>query len=210
VTNREAAAEIPHIILEANMYLVMLGPPGAGKGTQGQRLAEHFKVPQLSTGEMLRAAVAAETAVGLAAKSVIDSGGLVGDDIVMDCVRERLSQDDAKRGFVLDGFPRTLAQAQSLDFLLDSEKLRLTAVIELFVDEELLIERIEKRAQDAIGRGEAPRSDDNAETVRKRLEAYRESTAVLSNFYFNQGRLFSINGMGEVDEVNADILEALS
>lgn len=192
------------------MRLVMLGPPGAGKGTQGCRLAEHFKVPQLSTGDMLRAAVNARTAVGLAAKNVIDSGGLVGDDIVIECVQERLSQDDARGGFILDGFPRTVAQAKSLDRLLDSRKLRLSAVIELLVDEELLVQRIEKRAKEAIAKSETPRSDDNADTMRNRLAAYRESTEVLSNFYYNQDRLIPIDGMREVDRVNADILKALS
>ncbi|RFB87562.1 adenylate kinase [Rhizobium leguminosarum bv. trifolii] len=192
------------------MRIVMLGPPGAGKGTQGCRLAEHFKVPQLSTGDMLRAAVDARTAVGLAAKSIMDSGGLVGDEIVIECVQERLSQDDAQGGFVLDGFPRTVAQAKSLDSLLHEKKLHLSGVVELVVDEELLIQRIEKRAEEAIAKGDIPRSDDNVDTMRKRLAAYRESTEVLSNFYYNQGRLIPIDGMREVDRVNADILKALS
>ncbi|TCM65736.1 adenylate kinase [Rhizobium sp. BK068] len=192
------------------MRLVMLGPPGAGKGTQGQRLAKHFNVPQLSTGDMLRAAVKVESPIGLAAKSIMDTGGLVGDDLVIGCVQERLSQDDAQRGFILDGFPRTVAQAKALDELLDASDLRLTGVIELLVDEEKLLQRIEKRAAEAVAKGEEPRADDNPDTMRKRLASYRESTAVLSNFYYNQGRLLSIDGMREVDRVSADILEALS
>lgn len=192
------------------MRLVMLGPPGAGKGTQGQRLSERFNVPQLSTGDMLRAAVKAATPVGLAAKNVIDAGGLVSDDIVIGCVQERLSQEDAKRGFILDGFPRTISQAAALDELLNSSQHRLTAVVELLVDEELLLDRVQKRAQEALDRGATPRSDDNPETMRQRLASYAESTAVLSNFYYNQGRLVSIDGMRDVDQVTADILEALT
>lgn len=192
------------------MRLVMLGPPGAGKGTQGQRLSERFNVPQLSTGDMLRAAVKAESPVGIAAKSVMDAGGLVGDDIVVGCVEERLQQADAVDGFILDGFPRTVAQAVSLDTLLLSRRLCLTAVIELNVDEELLVKRVEQRAQEALNNGQPPRSDDTPETIRKRMASYRENTAVLSNFYHNQSRLISINGMGAVDQVTADILEALS
>ena len=192
------------------MRLVMLGPPGAGKGTQGQRLSERFNVPQLSTGDMLRAAVKAGTPVGLAAKSVIDAGGLVGDDIVVGCVEERLLQTDAHGGFILDGFPRTVSQAVSLDKLLLSRRLCLTAVIELLVDEELLVKRVEQRAQEALNKGQAPRSDDTPETIRKRMASYRENTVVLSDFYHNQNRLISINGMGNVDQVTADIIEALS
>ncbi|ACI59675.1 adenylate kinase (plasmid) [Rhizobium leguminosarum bv. trifolii WSM2304] len=192
------------------MRLVMLGPPGAGKGTQARKLSAHFNVPQLSTGDMLRAAVSSGSPVGLAAKSVIDSGGLVGDKIVIDCVQERLSHDDARRGFILDGFPRTVAQAKSLDSMLGPGKRSLSTVIELLVDEELLAQRIERRAGEAIANGETPRSDDNIETMRKRLAAYRESTEVLSNFYYNQGRLVRIDGMRDVDQVTADIFEALS
>ncbi|KOF14349.1 adenylate kinase [Ensifer adhaerens] len=192
------------------MRLVMLGPPGAGKGTQGQRLSERFNVPQLSTGDMLRAAVKAESPVGIAAKSVMDAGGLVGDDIVVGCVAERLQQSDAVDGFILDGFPRTVAQAVSLDKLLLSRRLCLTAVIELLVDEELLVKRVEQRAQDALNNGQSPRSDDTPETIRKRMASYRENTVVLSNFYHNQNRLIPINGMGAVDQVTVDILEALS
>lgn len=192
------------------MRLVLLGPPGAGKGTQGQKLAEVFGVPQLSTGDMLRAAVSAATEVGLAAKSVMDAGGLVGDEIVIGCVRERLELDDARQGFILDGFPRTTAQAEALDKLLASNDQRLSAVIELSVDEERLVERIERRAQEARERGESPRSDDNAETMRKRLKTYHESTAALSAFYRAQGRLKVIDGMQDIDRVNSQILGALS
>jgi len=186
----------------------MLGPPGAGKGTQGERLAKRFDIPQLSTGDMLRAAVKAETPVGRAAKEVMAAGGLVGDEIVIGCVDERLCESDARNGFILDGFPRTISQAESLDKLLENNAL--TAVIELLVDEELLLDRVEKRARDAIARGEIPRSDDNPETMRKRLQSYRESTSALSRFYGIQGRLVSINGTRDVDVVTADILGALS
>ncbi|MGO4317907.1 adenylate kinase [Agrobacterium sp. MCAB5] len=192
------------------MRLILLGPPGAGKGTQGQRLMERFDIPQLSTGDMLRAAVRASTPMGLEAKAVIDSGGLVGDDIVVGCVRERLAETDALNGFILDGFPRTLPQARALDDILSAGHQHLNAVIELVVDEAQLIKRVEKRARDAIANGMEPRSDDNPETMRKRLASYRESTTVLSNFYYNQGRLISVDGMREVDVVTAEILEALA
>ena len=192
------------------MRLVMLGPPGAGKGTQGQRLSSYFKVPQLSTGDMLRTAVKAGTPIGLAVKGVIEGGGLVSDDLVIDCVRERLLEEDARNGFILDGFPRTVAQAVALDEFLNSECHSLSAGIELVVDEELLLQRIVNRALDAVRKGETPRSDDNPETMRKRLAVYRESAAALSHFYERQGQLVSIDGMRHTDQVTVDILEALS
>lgn len=190
------------------MRLVMLGPPGAGKGTQGERLAGRFRIPQLSTGDMLRAAVKAETSIGRAAKSVIDAGGLVGDEIVIGCVEERLQQADAQEGFILDGFPRTISQATALDSLLASNGL--TAVIELLVDEHFLIERIERRAQSARDNGQEVRSDDTPDIMRRRLASYRESTSALSRYYGVQGRLISIDGMRDVDLVTSEILEALT
>jgi adenylate kinase len=188
----------------------MLGPPGAGKGTQAAILSERFKVPQLSTGDMLRAAVIAGTPTGLAAKAVIDRGDLVGDDIVIEIVTERLAQEDAQHGFILDGFPRTILQAQALDQALDARKLRLDAAIELTVDEPAVIARIKKRANDAISAGEQPRTDDNAETMRKRLVEYAKSTAPVANFYWNCGRLISLEGTKDVETVAAEILDALA
>uniref|UniRef100_UPI003F4972D3 adenylate kinase n=1 Tax=Ensifer adhaerens TaxID=106592 RepID=UPI003F4972D3 len=191
------------------MRLVMLGAPGSGKGTQGTMLSEHYGVPQLSTGDMLRAAVASETPMGLAAKDVMERGGLVGDDIVIGCVRERLSQSDARNGFILDGFPRTVAQAIALDHLLAEGRVGLTGVVELVVDEELLAARVANRAREAVLKGEAPRKDDNPETMRQRLASYRESTSILSNFYQNRGILISIDGMRDIGTVSADIVGAL-
>src|SRR5215831_17445683 len=177
------------------MRLILLGPPGAGKGTQAQRLVERYNVVQLSTGDMLRAAVKAATPVGLKAKDVIARGELVPDDVVVAIVADRISQPDAKNGFILDEFPRTVPQAEALDRMLHQRTLDLDAVIELKVDEGILLKRVEKRIAEMTARGEPLRADDNAETLHKRLEAYRAQTAPLIAFYARKGTLHSVDGM---------------
>jgi adenylate kinase len=173
------------------MRLILLGPPGAGKGTQAQRLIAKHRVVQLSTGDVLRAAVAAGTPIGLRAKSDMDRGELVPDDVVVAIVADRIDQPDAKRGFVLDGFPRTVPQAEALDRLLKERGLKLDAVIELKVDEGKLLQRIEKRAAEMNARGENVRADDNSEVLKGRLAAYRVQTAPLAGYYAWTGWLRS-------------------
>ena len=192
------------------MRLILLGPPGAGKGTQAQRLTEKHGIVQLSTGDMLRAAVAAGTPVGLRAKSIMERGELVPDDVVVAIVAERIGQPDAKRGFILDGFPRTVPQAQALDRLLAERGLRLDAVIELKVDEGILLRRIEKRVADMTARGEKVRSDDNPDVLKGRLEAYRSQTAPLAGYYAGKGMLKSVDGMASIDDVTAAVSRHLS
>jgi len=165
------------------MRLILLGPPGAGKGTQAQRLIAKHGIVQLSTGDMLRAAVAAGTPVGLRAKSIMDRGELVPDDVVVAIIAERIDRPDAKRGFVLDGFPRTVPQSEALDRLLAERGLRLDAVIELKVDEGILLRRIEKRIAEMAARGEKARADDNPDVLKGRLAAYRTQTAPLAGYY---------------------------
>ncbi len=187
------------------MRLILLGPPGAGKGTQAQRLIAKHRVVQLSTGDVLRAAVAAGTAIGLRAKSDMDRGELVPDDVVVAIVADRIDQPDAKRGFVLDGFPRTVPQAEALDRLLKERGLKLDAVIELKVDEGKLLQRIEKRAAEMNARGENVRADDNPEVLKGRLAAYRVQTAPLAGYYASRGMLKSVDGMAPIEEVTAAI-----
>lgn len=187
------------------MRLILLGPPGAGKGTQAQRLVTKHGIVQLSTGDMLRAAVAAGTPVGLKAKEIMDRGDLVPDEVVVAIIADRIGQADAKRGFVLDGFPRTVAQAEALDELLEKRGVRLDGVIELKVDEGILIRRIETRVAEMTARGEKVRADDNAEALKKRLEAYRAQTAPLSAYYAGTGQLKTVDGMAPIDEVTAAI-----
>ncbi len=187
------------------MRLVLLGPPGAGKGTQAQRLIAKHGIVQLSTGDMLRAAVAAGTPVGLHAKSIMDRGELVPDDVVVAIIAERIDQPDAKRGFVLDGFPRTVPQAQALDHLLMERGLTLDAIIELKVDEGILLRRIEKRVAEMTARGEKVRADDNPEVLAGRLAAYRAQTAPLVDYYAAKSMLKSVDGMAPIDEVTAAI-----
>ena len=165
------------------MRLILLGPPGAGKGTQAQRLVQKHGIVQLSTGDMLRAAVAAGTPVGLRAKSIMDAGQLVPDEVVVAIIADRIDQADAKRGFVLDGFPRTVPQAQALDRLLAERGLKLDGVIELKVDEGILLKRIETRVAEMTARGEKLRADDNPEVLKGRLAAYRAQTAPLTDYY---------------------------
>jgi adenylate kinase len=187
------------------MRLILLGPPGAGKGTQAQRLISKYRIVQLSTGDMLRAAGAAGTRVGLQAKAKMDRGELVPDDVVVAIIAQRIDQPDAKNGFVLDGFPRTVAQAEALDRLLAERSLKLDAVIELAVDEGILLKRIEKRAADMIAGGERVRSDDNPEVLKGRLAAYRTQTAPLSHYYASKGTHRAVDGMAPIDEVTAAI-----
>jgi len=187
------------------MRLILLGPPGAGKGTQAQRLISKYRIVQLSTGDMLRAAAAAGTPVGLQAKSMMDRGELVPDEVVVAIIADRIGQPDAKNGFVLDGFPRTVAQAQALDRLLAKRGLKLDAVIELKVDEGILLKRIEKRVADMTARGEKVRSDDNPEVLKGRLGAYRTQTAPLTHYYASKGLLRAVDGMAPIDAVTTAI-----
>jgi adenylate kinase len=187
------------------MRLILLGPPGAGKGTQAQRLLAKHRTVQLSTGDMLRAAVAAGTPVGLRAKSTMERGELVPDDVVVAIIVDRIGKPDARRGFVLDGFPRTVPQAEALDRLLAERGLKLDAVMELKVDEGILLQRIEKRAAEMTARGEKIRSDDNPEVLRERLSAYRKQTAPLVDYYASKGLLKSVDGMASIDGVTAAI-----
>ncbi len=187
------------------MRLILLGPPGAGKGTQAQRLVSKHGIVQLSTGDMLRAAVAAGTPIGLRAKDIMARGELVPDEVVVGIIEERIEQPDAKRGFILDGFPRTVAQAEALEQLLAKKGLRLDAVIELNVDDEILLKRIEKRVAEMQARGEAVRADDNAESLKKRLDAYHAQTAPLSHYYRQKGMHKATDGMAPIDEVTVAI-----
>ena len=187
------------------MRLILLGPPGAGKGTQAARLVEKFSIPQLSTGDMLRAAVKAGTPVGLQAKTVMDAGGLVSDEIVCGIISDRIEEADAVNGFILDGFPRTVAQAKALDELLAEKGMRLDAIIELKVDESALLARIEKRAADTIAAGGTVRADDNPDAFKVRLVAYREQTAPVSADYASRGVLKTVDGMAPI----ADVTKAL-
>jgi adenylate kinase len=187
------------------MRLILLGPPGAGKGTQAQRIVEKYGIPQLSTGDMLRAAVKAGTEVGLRAKAVMDAGGLVSDDIVNQIVAERVQDADCQKGFILDGYPRTVPQAKALTENLRGKNLGLDAVIELKVDEAALMQRIEKRVADTVAAGGTVRADDNQESFRKRLVEYREKTAPLSEYYAQEGQLKVLDGMAQIDEVTTAI-----
>lgn len=191
------------------MRLILLGPPGAGKGTQAQKLVDRYGIVQLSTGDMLRAAVAAGTEIGKKAKAVMDAGQLVSDEIVIGIVSDRIEEPDAKNGFVLDGFPRTVAQAEALDKLLADKKLKLDAVIEFKVDAEKLVDRIVRRAEDAKAAGQPVRKDDNPEVFRKRLEEFHALTAALTPFYAKSGLLKPVDGMASIDEVAGAIRAAL-
>ncbi len=191
------------------MRLILLGPPGAGKGTQAVRIVERYGIPQLSTGDMLRAAVAAGTPIGLKAKAVMESGGLVSDEIVIGIVADRIEQPDARKGFILDGFPRTVAQAEALDRMLAEKGLKLDAVLEFKVDQSRLVGRIEKRAAETKARGEPVRKDDDPEVFKTRLAAYDRDTAVVAPYYRKRGLLVEIDGMRAIDEVTKAVLDAL-
>lgn len=192
------------------MRLIFLGPPGAGKGTQAARIVAKHGIPQLSTGDMLRAAVAAGTPVGQKAKAVMDAGGLVSDEIVIGIVADRIEEADAKKGFILDGFPRTLAQAEALDRMLDGKGLKLDAVLELKVDQTKLVDRIVRRAEEARAAGQPVRKDDDPEVFKTRLEAYNRDTAVVAPYYEKRGQLTAIDGMQPIDSVSQAITDALS
>lgn len=187
------------------MILMLLGPPGAGKGTQSQIISEKLGLPQLSTGDMLRAAVKAGTPVGLKAKKIMAEGGLVSDEIVIGIIADRISEPDCAKGFILDGFPRTLPQADALDDLLKSKKRHIDCVIELKVDDTKLVERIETRARETLAAGGTVRADDNAEALKTRLIAYYRETAPLIGYYYAHKLLKSIDGMAPIDEVSKQI-----
>jgi len=187
------------------MRLILLGPPGAGKGTQAARLIRKLGVPQLSTGEMLRAAVEARTPIGLKAKAVMESGALVPDEIVIGIINDRISEPDAKNGFILDGFPRTLKQAEELDAMLAAMRLKLDAAIELKVDPEKLVERIVTRAAEAKAAGLSVRKDDDPEVFKSRYAAYERDTAAVTPFYRQRGLLREVDGMAPIEDVAAAI-----
>jgi len=187
------------------MRLILLGPPGAGKGTQAQRLVEKHGIPQLSTGDMLRAAVKAETPVGLKAKAVMDAGELVSDAIVNAIVAERIDQPDCANGFILDGYPRTLPQADAVEEMLAERKLKLDVVIELLVDDRALVGRIVKRAEEAKAAGQPVRKDDNPEVFDERLREYYKKTAPLTGYYYAKRMLKTVDGMAAIDDVTKAI-----
>src|SRR6185295_11462015 len=191
------------------MRLILLGPPGAGKGTQARRLVEKHGLVQLSTGDMLRAAVNAGTPVGQRAKDIMARGELVPDEVVVEIVSNRIDEPDAHSGFILDGFPRTVPQAHALDRMLARKGLRLDAVIELKVDEKILLKRIEKRIAEMTARGEKLRADDNPDVLHRRLLAYRDQTAPLVNYYLLQSQLRAVDGMAPIEEVAKAIDAAL-
>jgi adenylate kinase len=192
------------------MRLILLGPPGAGKGTQASRLVEKYGIPQLSTGDMLRAAVKAETPIGLQAKAVMESGALVSDDIVVGIIKDRISEPDANRGFILDGFPRTVGQAEALDAMLANKGLKLDAAIELKVDPEKLAGRIVNRAAQALAAGHAVRKDDDPDVFKTRLDAYFRDTAAVTPYYRAKGLLHEVDGMTGVADVSHAIDDILA
>jgi adenylate kinase len=192
------------------MRLILLGPPGSGKGTQAQRLVQRYGIVQLSTGEMLRAAVAAQTPVGIKAQGIMASGGLVPDEIVIGIISDRLDQPDAANGFILDGFPRTVAQAEALDDLLRKKHLKLDAVVELRVNESALLQRVETRAAETRARGEAVRADDTPEVLTNRLANYRAQTEPLIHYYSDRRKLLTVDGMMTIEHVTREIDRVLS
>ena len=187
------------------MRLILLGPPGAGKGTQAQRLVQKYGIVQLSTGEMLRAAVAAQTPVGLQAKDIMASGALVPDEIVIGIISDRLDQPDMKNGFILDGFPRTVPQAEALDDLLKKKHIKLDAVVELRVNESALLNRVETRVAEMRARGEDVRVDDTPEVLSKRLASYRSLTEPLIHYYSERRKLLTVDGMMTIEHVTREI-----
>jgi adenylate kinase len=187
------------------MRLILLGPPGVGKGTQAKVLVEQLGIPQLSTGDILRSAIANKTPLGVQAKAIVDRGDLVSDEIVNGIVSERIDQPDCAKGFILDGFPRTIPQADALGAMLEQKGLKLDGVVEITADADTLVSRVAKRAQETGG----ARADDTAEVIRKRLDVYRELTEPLVSYYRDKGLLKSVDGMAAVEEVTAAIRRAL-
>jgi adenylate kinase len=187
------------------MRLILLGPPGAGKGTQAARMVEKYAIPQLSTGDMLRAAVKAGTPIGLQAKAVMESGALVSDDIVVGIIRDRIEEEDAAGGFILDGFPRTIAQAEALDAMLARTGIKLDAAIELKVDAEILVSRIVDRAAKTAAAGQPVRKDDDPEIFKTRLDAFFRDTAAVTPYYRAKGLLHEVDGMAPI----ADVAQAI-
>jgi adenylate kinase len=187
------------------MRIILLGPPGSGKGTQAQRLVQRYGIVQLSTGEMLRAAVAAGTPVGLRAKDIMASGGLVPDEVVVGVIADRIELPDARKGFILDGFPRTVPQAEALDDLLRHKHLKLDAVIELRVNESALLQRVETRVAEMQARGAEVRVDDTPEVLTKRLATYRSLTEPLIHYYSERRKLLTVDGMMTIEQVTREI-----
>lgn len=188
------------------MNIILLGPPGAGKGTQAKILEDTRGMKQLSTGEMLRAEIAAATPLGQKVKAIMEGGSLVSDAVVIEMISNRIDQPDCKAGFILDGFPRTVAQAEALDKMLSQKGRSLDAVIELAVDEGILLSRIQKRAAENAGN---VRADDNEEALKKRLGVYREQTAPIIPYYESKGKLRRVDGMAAIDEVTGQIASIL-
>jgi adenylate kinase len=192
------------------MRLILLGPPGAGKGTQATRIVDRFCIPQLSTGDMLREAVASGTALGLRVKHIMDLGELVPDDVVVSVVANRIDHSDAANGFILDGFPRTVARAEALDLELAARGIKLDAVLELEVDEAALLDRIRGRAEEAASKGKPVRRDDNPEVFKTRLDVYRAQTAPVTEYYRSQGLLNIVDGLQPIDAVSEQLAAALA
>ena len=192
------------------MRLVLLGPPGAGKGTQATRIVTRFDIPQLSTGDMLREEVVARTTLGLAVKHIMDCGELVPDDVVVAIVANRIDHTDAANGFILDGFPRTVAQAEALDRELASRGMGIDAFLELKVHENALLDRISCRAEAAANKGETVRRDDNPEVFKTRLEAYQAQTTPVADYYRSRGLLKTVDGLQPIDTVSEELAAALA
>ena len=188
------------------MNIILFGPPGAGKGTQAQHLANRHGLIQLSTGDMLRASIAAGSELGLQAKSLMDAGKLVSDDVIIAMIADRMKQDDCKNGVIFDGFPRTVAQANALDAMFEERSIQLNSVIEIQVDEQALFARIENRAAETGG----ARADDTAEVLEQRLKVYHENTAPVLPYYRNKGKLNIVDGMQPIDDVAKQIETLLS